>query len=147
MPKTYIYVIACKTDRFYVGMTANLAYRLSQHISGVGGAKIVKESGFDRLVVAYYIPSGMNPERCESIMRLMLKNQKPSTCSNEKVKWIFRKSFPESKGVFIATTDFWDEVNRLVLTQCVDFSSRRAAASAAGVFFSFLSWGMYECHD
>src|SRR5262245_7219496 len=55
--RTYLYVLKCKNDRYYVGISHDLAQRLSQHISGFGGAAYVQRHGFETFVMAWTLPN------------------------------------------------------------------------------------------
>ena len=82
---TYLYVIACRNDSFYVGVTHDLEHRFFQHMRGTGSTW-TRRYGFLRVVTAYLFSSRHAALRAEIFIGRLLRGHHPSVVSDETVE-------------------------------------------------------------
>ena len=86
---TYLYILACQNDTFYVGITHDLALRYKQHIGGRKGAPHTQVSGVDRIVAVRLFPNREKALVAENFVTYYFKIKRQSTCSDADVlSWL-----------------------------------------------------------
>ena len=53
MVKYYVYILRCKDNSLYTGITTNIEKRLAQHVKGKG-AKYTRSKGVDKIEVSFF---------------------------------------------------------------------------------------------
>lgn len=81
----YLYVIVCRNDSFYVGVTNNLERRFLQHMTEIGATK-TRAHGVVRIVTAYLFSSRQSALKAEVFVTRLLQRCKPSTTTDEAVE-------------------------------------------------------------
>jgi putative endonuclease len=123
---TYLYILACQNDTFYVGMTSNLQKRLAEHIKGHKGAPHTKSSGVSRLVTATLFPDRESAWIAEQFVTYYFKPRRQSSCSDEDTRAFIEHYYRELQLDPEAVHTFQAGVGSRLLKRCVAASSTDA---------------------
>ncbi len=74
--KYFIYVIRCKDNSLYTGITTDLSRRFNEHCSGKIGAKYTKTKKPLRIELAWQTDGRSNASKLEARIKKLTKQQK-----------------------------------------------------------------------
>lgn len=94
----YVYMLECRSGKYYTGYAANLEKRLEQHVSGKGGAKFTRSFRPLKLLAAWEVVGTKGDAmRIESLIKSKSRDEKTTLIQNPlKLKKMIAEKYIDS---------------------------------------------------
>jgi putative endonuclease len=100
MKNWYVYILRCKDNSLYTGITNNIQRRYEEHKSGKG-ARYTKIKGVEKIEIAFTLKNRSEASKIEYFVKRKNKKYKESLVIDEKEQKKFIKNINEIYKIII----------------------------------------------